>query len=121
MFAEFARFTRDYGELSVLPTPAFFHGLKPSEEISVTIEEGKTLFIRLINVGALDAEGRRAVLFELNGVSRQTTVADRSGCVQRQATRQGRPRHPHAASRRTHSRPDYRLVRRRRHQGRQRR
>ena len=78
VFAEFARFTRDYGELSVLPTPAFFHGLKQNEEISVTIEEGKTLFIRLINVGALDAEGRRAVLFELNGVSRQTTVVDRS-------------------------------------------
>jgi pyruvate carboxylase len=78
VFAEFARFTREYGELSVLPTPAFFHGLKQGEEISVTIEEGKTLFIRLINVGSLDPEGRRAVLFELNGVSRQTTIVDRS-------------------------------------------
>jgi pyruvate carboxylase len=78
VFNEFARFTREYGELSVLPTPAFFNGLKQGEEISVTIEEGKTLFIRLINVGSLDPEGRRAVLFELNGVSRQTTVVDRS-------------------------------------------
>ena len=42
------------------------------------IEEGKTLFIRLINIGAVDAEGRRTVLFELNGMSRQTTVLDRS-------------------------------------------
>ncbi|HXD01263.1 MAG TPA: pyruvate carboxylase [Verrucomicrobiae bacterium] len=78
VFAEFARFTKEYGELSVLPTPAFFHGLKQGEEISVTIEAGKTLFIRLINVGPLDPEGRRAVLFELNGVARQTTVVDRS-------------------------------------------
>jgi pyruvate carboxylase len=78
VFTEFARFTREYGELSVLPTSAFFHGLKQGEEISVTIEEGKTLFIRLINVGSLDPEGRRAVLFELNGVSRQTTIIDRS-------------------------------------------
>ena len=78
VFADFARYVRDYSDLSVLPTPAFFYGLKPGEEISVAIEEGKTLFIRLINIGAVDADGRRTVLFELNGVSRQTTIVDRS-------------------------------------------
>ena len=78
VFLEFARYARDYSDLAVLPTPAFFYGLKPGEEISVDIEEGKTLFIRLINVGAVDAEGRRAVLFELNGMTRQTTITDRS-------------------------------------------
>ena len=51
VFAEFAKFARDYSDVCVLPTPAFFYGLKPGEEISVEIEEGKTLFIRLINVG----------------------------------------------------------------------
>jgi pyruvate carboxylase len=35
----------------VLPTPAFFYGLKPGEEISVDIEEGKTLFIKFIHLG----------------------------------------------------------------------
>src|SRR5262249_32372270 len=45
---------------------------------SVNIEEGKTLFIRLINISEPDPEGRRTVLFELNGMSRQTTVIDRS-------------------------------------------
>jgi len=43
VFAEFARYVRDYSDLSVMPTPAFFYGLKPGEEISVAIEEGKTL------------------------------------------------------------------------------
>jgi len=78
VFAEFARRARDYGDLSVLPSPAFFYGLKPGEEISVAIEEGKTLFIRLINIGAVDADGRRPVLFELNGMARQTTITYRS-------------------------------------------
>ncbi len=78
VFADFAKFARDYGDVSVMPTSAFFYGLKPGEEISVSIEEGKTLFIRLINIGAVDPDGRRTVLFELNGVSRQTTVVDRS-------------------------------------------
>ena len=78
VFAEFSRVIREYGDLTVLPSPAFFYGLKPGEEISLDIEEGKTLFIRLINIGSMDAEGRRTVLFELNGVARQTTVSDRS-------------------------------------------
>jgi pyruvate carboxylase len=78
VFASFAKQSRDFGDLSVLPTSAFFYGLKEREEISVNIEEGKTLFIRLVNVGQVDADGRRVVLFELNGISRQTTVADKS-------------------------------------------
>ena len=78
VFTEFSGYVRDYSDLSVLPTSAFFYGLKHGEEISVAIEEGKTLFIRLINIGTVDADGRRTVLFELNGVSRQTTVIDRS-------------------------------------------
>ena len=78
VFLDFARHVRDYSDLSVLPTPAFFYGLRLGEEISVSIEEGKTLFIRLINISPMDADGRRTVLFELNGMSRQTTVADRS-------------------------------------------
>ena len=78
VYQDFAKYTRDYSDLSVLPTYAFFYGLRPGEEISVNIEEGKTLFIRLVNVSQTDAEGRRTVLFELNGVARQTTVIDRS-------------------------------------------
>jgi pyruvate carboxylase len=78
VFTEYARKAREYGDLSALPTAAFFYGLKPGQEISVNIEEGKTLFIRLVNVNPVDAEGRRAVIFELNGMPRQLTVADRS-------------------------------------------
>jgi pyruvate carboxylase len=63
---------RDFGDVSVLPTPAFFYGLKPGEEISVSIEEGKVLFIKLINIGAPDKEGRRVVSYELNGMPRDT-------------------------------------------------
>jgi pyruvate carboxylase len=78
VFLDFAKYSRDYGDLSALPTSAFFYGLRLGEEISVNIEEGKTLFIRLVNISPLDQDGRRTVLFELNGISRQTTVVDRS-------------------------------------------
>ena len=35
VFADFVKFTRDYSDVSVMPTTAFFYGLKPGEEISV--------------------------------------------------------------------------------------
>jgi pyruvate carboxylase len=78
VFEEYAKFVRNYGDVSVLPTTAYFYGLQPGEEISIEIEEGKTLIIRLVNIGDVDKEGRRAVTFELNGMTRQTTVADKS-------------------------------------------
>ena len=78
VFAEYAKFTRDYSDVSVLPTSAFFYGLKPGEEISVDIEEGKTLFIKLIHLGAVDKDGRRVVTFELNGMTREAAILDRS-------------------------------------------
>ena len=78
VFAEFAKKANVHGDLSVLPTPAFFYGMKIGQEVSVEIEAGKTLFIRLVNIGAVDAEGKRAVTFELNGVSRQLSIVDKS-------------------------------------------
>ena len=77
-FLDFAKWARDYSDLSVLPSTAFFYGLRLNEEVSVNIEEGKTLFFRLVNLSQTDADGRKTVLFELNGMSRQTTVIDRS-------------------------------------------
>jgi pyruvate carboxylase len=78
VFAEFTKFVRDYSDVGVLPTSAFFYGLRPGEEVSIDIEEGKTLFIRLINVGQVDKDGRRIVTFELNGMPRETAIQDRS-------------------------------------------
>ena len=83
--AEFAQFVAQFGDVSVLPTPAYFYGLQLDEEISVEIEPGKTLIIKLISVGAPDKEGRRAVNFELNGITRAATVADKSLAVESKA------------------------------------
>jgi len=78
VFAEFARFDREYSDVSVLPTPAFFYGLTPGEEVAVNIEAGKTLFIKLVNIGLPDKEGKRIVSYELNGVPRESTILDKS-------------------------------------------
>ena len=78
VFKEFQDFKKKYGDVSVLPTLAYFHGLEPGEEISITIEEGKTLFIKLLHVGEPDEKGIRSLTFELNGKARTTLVQDKS-------------------------------------------
>jgi pyruvate carboxylase len=67
-----------YSDTSVLPTSVFFDGMEPSEEISVDIEEGKTLIIKFLTVGDAHLDGRRLVFFELNGQAREVLVLDRS-------------------------------------------
>ncbi len=78
VFADFAKHAATYSDVSVLPTPAFFYGLRVGEEISVNIEEGKVLIIRLISVGAPDKDGRRAISYELNGIGRETFILDKN-------------------------------------------
>jgi pyruvate carboxylase len=78
VFADYAKHHAAYSDVSVLPTPSFFYGLRPGEEISVSIEEGKVLIIRLISVGQADKDGRRAISYELNGIGRETFILDKT-------------------------------------------
>jgi len=67
-----------YGKVSILPTPVYFYGLEPGQEVWVELEEGKTLVITLDAVGEADAKGHRTVYFTLNGQPRPITILDRS-------------------------------------------
>ena len=78
VFLKFADFRKSYGDVSVLPTPAYYYGLRDKEEINVHLEEGKTLFIRLLNMTEPDAAGQQTAIFELNGYPRHTTVANKA-------------------------------------------
>ena len=78
VFEEYAAHLRSYADVSTLPTPVFFYGLKPQEEIAVDIERGKTLVIRLLAVSDVDEKGNRRVFFELNGQPRTIELADSS-------------------------------------------
>src|SRR5205085_4793446 len=42
VFPEFVAHQDKYSDTSLLPTPVFFYGMEPGEEISVDIERGKT-------------------------------------------------------------------------------
>ncbi|RCL36973.1 MAG: pyruvate carboxylase [Puniceicoccaceae bacterium] len=78
VFKDLVKYVNEYGHARVLPTPAFFYGLKPGEEISVEIQEGKILIIKLIYVSEPDKEGLRTLTFELNGRARECVITDKS-------------------------------------------
>jgi len=78
VFQDYAQHVTKFGDVDVLPTPAFLEGPKPGEELAVDIEPGKTLVIRLLTVGEPHADGTRTVFFELNGQPRSVSIADRS-------------------------------------------
>jgi pyruvate carboxylase len=76
----------------VLPTPNYFYGMKPEDEIFVDIEKGKTLVIRCLAVGDVDDKGMVTVFFELNGQPRRVKVPDRAhGASAARARRKAEP------------------------------
>ena len=78
VFLKFDKFRQVHGDVSVLPTPPFFYGLKSGEEITVSIEAGKTLIIKYMTASEAHPDGTRTLFFELNGQPREVNVRDRS-------------------------------------------
>jgi len=78
VFPDLAAHERTYSDTSILPTPTFFFGPEPGEEIKLEIEEGKTLIVKLLAMGEPHADGKRTIFFELNGQPREVEVLDRS-------------------------------------------
>ena len=78
VYQKFDAFRQTYSDVSVLPSPAFFYGLKPGEEIAVDIEHGKTIIVKFLTTSEAHPEGTRTLFFELNGQPREVNVRDRS-------------------------------------------
>lgn len=96
VFVDYAKRAQDYGPVSTLPTPVFFYGMKPGEEIGVELERGKTLVVSCVAEGESDDEGFRRVFFELNGQPRTARAPDRvaqKSVVRRPKATEGDPRH----------------------------
>ncbi len=76
VFKDFYDHFSEYGVVSKLPSPAFFYGLKPNEEILVEIANGKNLLIQFLNISEPNEDGIRTAFFKLNGQTRSISVKD---------------------------------------------
>ncbi len=94
VYEKFAQHQKQYSDVSVLPTPTFFHGMEPQEEIAVEIDPGKTLIIKYLTLGEPHDDGTRSVFFELNGQPRDVTVLDKSLKIESSAAPKADPANP---------------------------
>ncbi|MGX7418562.1 pyruvate carboxylase [Carnobacterium gallinarum] len=76
VFLDYCKMHDQYGDVTLLDTPTFFHGMRNGESVEVRIEKGKTLIVKLIQIGEPDSEGNRILYFELNGQGREVVVKD---------------------------------------------
>jgi pyruvate carboxylase len=78
VFDEYIAFIKEYGDFSRMETPLFFEGLKRGVPAEVELEDGKIYIIQLVQIGKLDNEGMRPVVFEVNGNRREIKIPDKT-------------------------------------------
>ncbi len=64
----------------------FFHGLYEGETAEIELQEGKTFIVQLSEIGRVDSEGNRAVVFEINGNRREIKIKDKSSLMAQKIT-----------------------------------
>ena len=58
VFEEFDRHRQVFSDTSFMPTPVFFYGLDVGDEVTIDIEAGKTLIVKLNALGRVHPDGR---------------------------------------------------------------
>ncbi|PUE22961.1 pyruvate carboxylase [Limnohabitans sp. MMS-10A-160] len=74
VYQAYAKHRSQYGDVSGIPTSTYFYGLQDHEEIAVSIEQGKTLHIRVEGRTPADDKGHCRLFFELNGQPRLVRI-----------------------------------------------
>ncbi|WP_129597859.1 pyruvate carboxylase [Anaerophilus nitritogenes] len=77
VYEEYIEYTKEHGDFSRMGSDIYFHGLSEGETCEIEIEEGKILVIKLLEIGRLDEEGNRTVLFEVNDSRRAIKIYDK--------------------------------------------
>ena len=78
VFTDYMIRHKAYGPVRSLPTKAFFYGMEQGEEVTVELDPGKNIEVRLQAVGETTDDGEVKVFFELNGQPRVIRVPNRA-------------------------------------------
>jgi pyruvate carboxylase len=88
VFEDYHKHKQQYGDVSQVPTKAFWFGMNEGEEILVEIDTGKTLIVKFLSrSNQPDENGDVIVAFEMNGQSRRVRVKDNKSGIVKQSNR----------------------------------
>lgn len=76
VFEGYIKYINEYGDLSHMGSDVFFHGLSEGETSEIELAEGKTLIVKLLEIGKLN-KGKRTLVFEINGNRREIQIEDK--------------------------------------------
>ncbi|MFA9422487.1 MAG: pyruvate carboxylase [Sedimentibacter sp.] len=77
VFEDYLKNISEEGNLRLMGSDIFFHGLEEGETCGVKIAEGKKLSIKLVEV-KLNVDGTKDLAFEVNGNRRVVTIKDKN-------------------------------------------
>lgn len=86
VYEEYLNYIVEYGDLSRMGSDVFFHGLYEGETCEIEIEEGKVLIVKLQEIGKIDSDGNRSVVFEVNGNRREIKIFDKASETNKKQT-----------------------------------
>lgn len=81
VFKEYIEKIRESGDMSNISSDIFFHGIKVGQSVNIDIDEGKTLVVKLVNIGELSSTGHRNLTFEVNGFRRDIQIEDKNANI----------------------------------------
>jgi len=76
VYQDYLDYLEEYGDLSHMGSDVYFHALREGETSEIKVEEGKTLVVKLLEIGKVDDQGFRRLAFEVNGFRREIKIYD---------------------------------------------
>jgi pyruvate carboxylase len=85
VFEEYQKNLAEEGNLRMMGSDIFFHGLEEGETCGVKIAEGQKLSIKLVEIKSND-DGTKDLAFEVNGNRRVVTIKDKNAIIAKNAS-----------------------------------
>ncbi|MFZ7121820.1 MAG: pyruvate carboxylase [Eubacteriaceae bacterium] len=77
VFRDYIDHVNKYDEYMRMESDVFFHGLKVGETAQIGIDTGKSYVIKLVEIGNINEQGYRCVVFEVDGFRRDIYIEDK--------------------------------------------
>ncbi|MGN0204616.1 MAG: pyruvate carboxylase [Coprococcus sp.] len=76
VYEDYCEHFEAYNDVTRLESHVYLYGLRRGEETSLKIGEGKELLIKFHSMSAPNDEGKRTLIFEVNGSVREVSIVD---------------------------------------------